>query len=578
MEEPRRLAGRYQLIERIGRGGMGVVWRAHDELLDRAVAVKEVLYSPMSEEDRIAFNRRTIREARAAGRLSHPNVIVVHDVVEEDGRPWIVMQLVRSRSLGEVVREHGPIIPERAAAIGLQILDALCTAHAAGILHRDVKPENVLLTGDNRVVLTDFGIATMVEEPGLTITGGLTGTPAFMPPERLMGHPATPESDLWSLGATIYAAVEGRSPYERVTPIASMAAVLQNEPDPAHRAGPLAPVLEGLLRKNPEQRIDAVEAEELLKRAAAGIIPTPRHPAASPHTPPPVPAWQHPSPALPPHQSLPPGVPHPSPPPGVPPYQIPPVAVPPHPTPQNAVTPRSISPWTPAIQEPRQVTADPVPPPRPPGRPKALLLLIPVLALALVAGGWYGYQTLFAESPRLTTTNVSSPSPADTPADETTPSPTPSARPTRQLPPGWRNYRDELGFAIALPPGWAATDRQETRVRFRGPGMDGYLQVDLTPWEETDPVAALETVERNSTERGLLPGYQKISLEPGEYKGVPAADWEFTFRPSSGPQRVIDRAFKIEETCYALYWQVPERRWSTGLSYFDTFAATFRPT
>ncbi|OPG07788.1 serine/threonine-protein kinase [Microbispora sp. GKU 823] len=281
MDEERRVAGRYHLLEPIGRGGMGVVWRAHDDLLDRTVAVKEVLYHPTSEEDRETFNRRTIREARAAGRIDHPNVVVVHDVIEEDGRPWIVMQLVQSRSLGQVLREQGALPPGRVAAIGLQVLDALCTAHAAGVLHRDVKPENVLLNGETRVVLTDFGIATMPEEAALTMTGGITGTPAFMPPERLNGHPATPESDLWSLGATLYAAVEGRTPFDRNSPVATMAAILHDDPAPPQRAGALTPVLEGLLRKDPARRIGAAEAAALLNAAmAAG--PAPPHPGRSP--------------------------------------------------------------------------------------------------------------------------------------------------------------------------------------------------------------------------------------------------------------------------------------------------------
>ncbi|MFC4532836.1 serine/threonine-protein kinase, partial [Sphaerisporangium dianthi] len=259
-ETQRRVAGRYRLIEAIGRGGMGVVWRAHDELLDRTVAVKEVLYRAMSEADRAAFNRRTIREARTAGRLDHPSVVVVHDVIEEDGRPWIVMQLVRSRSLGEVVRAAGPLEARAVAEIGGQILDALRAAHAAGVLHRDVKPENVLLTEGGRVVLTDFGIATMPEETALTTTGNLSGTPAFIPPERLQGHPAVPESDLWSLGATLYAAVEGRPPFDRGAPVPTMAAVLSDEPEPTRLAGPLAPVIAGLLRKDPWVRMPAAEA------------------------------------------------------------------------------------------------------------------------------------------------------------------------------------------------------------------------------------------------------------------------------------------------------------------------------
>ncbi|MEV7967621.1 serine/threonine-protein kinase [Sphaerisporangium sp. NPDC088356] len=269
-ETQRRVAGRYHLLEAIGRGGMGVVWLAHDELLDRPVAVKEVLYRAISEDDRVAFNRRTIREARAAGRLDHPSVVVVHDVIEEDGRPWIVMQLVRSRSLGEVLRTGGPLDPRSVADIGTQILGALRAAHAAGVLHRDVKPENVLLTDDGRVVLTDFGIATMPEETALTTTGSLSGTPAFMPPERLRGHPAIPQSDLWSLGATLYAAVEGRPPFDKGAAVPTMAAVLNEQPEPTRLAGPLGPVIQGLLRKEPEDRITAADAAEALRRVAAG--------------------------------------------------------------------------------------------------------------------------------------------------------------------------------------------------------------------------------------------------------------------------------------------------------------------
>ncbi|MBB5629318.1 serine/threonine-protein kinase [Sphaerisporangium krabiense] len=262
------MAGRYQLEEPIGRGGMGVVWRAHDELLDRAVAVKEVRYPGDPDDDEVAeLNRRTLREARAAGRLSHPNVVVVHDVIEEGGRPWIVMQLIESRSLGQVLREDGPLPVRMVAEIGLQVMEALRTAHAAGVLHRDVKPENVLLTDDGRVVLTDFGIARMETDTTMTRTG-LVGTPAFIAPERLRGYPAQRESDLWSLGATLYAAVEGRPPHDKGMAMATMHAVLTDEPEPAPRAGRLGPVLLGLLEKNPERRLTADQAERLLRAIA----------------------------------------------------------------------------------------------------------------------------------------------------------------------------------------------------------------------------------------------------------------------------------------------------------------------
>ncbi|MFI6596739.1 serine/threonine-protein kinase [Nonomuraea sp. NPDC050536] len=265
----RQVSNRYRLIEPLGEGGMGIVWRAYDELLDRTVAIKEVRYSGIGDAKRSELNSRTIREARAAGRLDHPSVVIIHDVIEEDGRPWIVMQLVRSRSLAEVIREQGPLPVGQAALIGSRVLDALRAAHATGVLHRDVKPENVLLADDGRVVLTDFGIAALEAEAGLTATGGLVGTPAYMPPERLNGEPARPESDLWSLGATLYTAVEGEPPFRRDSWAATVAAVLRDEPRPPARAGALTPLIMGLLRRDPAARISAEQAAEMLRAAAA---------------------------------------------------------------------------------------------------------------------------------------------------------------------------------------------------------------------------------------------------------------------------------------------------------------------
>ncbi|MFI6319166.1 protein kinase [Nonomuraea sp. NPDC050556] len=273
----RQVSNRYRLMEPLGEGGMGVVWRAYDELLDRTVAIKEVRYTGIGEDKRAELNRRTIREARAAGRLDHPSVVVIHDVIEEDGRPWIVMQLVRSRSLAEVIREHGALPVEQVARIGASLLGALRAAHATGVLHRDVKPENVLLADDGRVVLTDFGIASMEAEVGLTATGGLVGTPAYMPPERLNGLPAQPESDLWSLGATLYAAVEGKAPFKRDSWAATVAAVLRDRPEPPRLAGPLGPVISGLLRHDPAERLSADEAAAQLQAVSVGRTATVEH-------------------------------------------------------------------------------------------------------------------------------------------------------------------------------------------------------------------------------------------------------------------------------------------------------------
>ncbi|MFF0574202.1 serine/threonine protein kinase [Streptosporangium saharense] len=268
------IGARYRLLEHIGRGGMGTVWRAKDEVLGRDVAVKEVIPSPdLTGPEREVFTVRTLREARAAGRIGHPGVATVYDVIEERGRPWIVMQLVESRTLGAVVREDGPLPADRAARVGLDVLSALVAAHHAGVLHRDVKPDNVLLARDGRAVLTDFGIAVLEGDSSVTRTGALIGTPAFIAPERAGGGPAEFASDLWSLGVTLYVAVEGRSPFERAHPLATLSAVMHEEPAPMKLAGPLGPVIHGLLRKDPAQRMAAQDVQVRLRSIVNGIAP-----------------------------------------------------------------------------------------------------------------------------------------------------------------------------------------------------------------------------------------------------------------------------------------------------------------
>ncbi|KAB8188277.1 protein kinase [Nonomuraea phyllanthi] len=282
------VGGRYRLLRTIGRGGMGTVWQAHDEVLGRDVAVKQVLPPPdLTDPERDGFAVRTFREARAAGRVAHPGVAAVYDVLEERGHPWIVMQLVHSRTLGELIRDDGPMTPVEAAGIGLQLLSALRAAHAAGVLHRDVKPDNVLLAEDGRAVLTDFGIATTEDDAPLTRTGVLIGTPAFMAPERAAGGQARPASDLWSLGVTLYLAVEGRSPFQRDNPLATLGAVMHAEPEPLSRAGVLGPVLLGLLRKNPGERMSLEEAEWRLAAITSGGAPEPTGPVPLPSAAPP---------------------------------------------------------------------------------------------------------------------------------------------------------------------------------------------------------------------------------------------------------------------------------------------------
>jgi len=269
----RLVAGRYRLTSQIGVGGMGRVWLARDEVLHRDVAVKEVvLPDDLSEADRTDLCQRTLREARAAGRLSHPNVVGVYDVVQAEDRPWIVMELVRSRSLYQVIKEDGPLTPKRAAEIGLCVLAALQAAHRARVWHRDVKPGNVLLADDGRVVLTDFGLATFDGDGTVTRAGLILGSAQYIAPERARDGASGPESDLWSLGATLYAAVEGRSPFARDTSIATLTALATAPPDSPRHAGPLRPVLIGLLNKNPRHRMRAAEVEKLLRRIVDGDV------------------------------------------------------------------------------------------------------------------------------------------------------------------------------------------------------------------------------------------------------------------------------------------------------------------
>ncbi|MGR6921514.1 serine/threonine-protein kinase [[Actinomadura] parvosata] len=580
------VSNRYRLIEPLGEGGMGVVWRAYDELLDRTVAIKEVRYTGVGDAKRAELNRRTIREARAAGRLDHPSVVVIHDVVEEDGRPWIVMQLVRSRSLAQVIGESGPLRPGQVAVIGGRVLDALRAAHATGVLHRDVKPENVLLADDGRVVLTDFGIASMETEAGLTATGGLVGTPAYMPPERLNGDPARPESDLWSLGATLYAAVEGRPPFKRDSWAATVAAVLRDEPEPPVRAGALEPVIMGLLRRDPAARLPAEQAARLLYEAASAppgpSAPAPPGPFGS--APPDTPSshWQAATgpdrrgtgttdPAAESHWRTTGGGPH---------------ASAPHPNVPHPGGPGS----GPSHTMPEQRRAG--------GRRKALWIGLPaalVTVAALGTGGVLLSDKWNATAPdvgptagptRTTTSPTEAPTTAPTtepttePAEATvTPEPT---RTAATVPEGWRSYRNAAGrFRIAMPEGWrAAKNPTRDSITIKGPGTPGMMIVEWTvpdiPWD--DPVRHWLGLEKEIRAKGEFQQYERVGITPTGYLGLKAADWEFTRVRDGQTIHVINRGFHTDDgRPYALYWETTDSRWDADRHYFETFVKTFRP-
>ncbi|MFI7613013.1 protein kinase [Nonomuraea terrae] len=569
----KRVSGRYRLIEPIGEGGMGVVWRAYDEVLDRTVAIKEVRYTGVDEARRAELNRRTIREARAAGRLDHPSVVVVHDVVEEDGRPWIVMQLVRSRSLAQVVRESGPLRAGQVAVIGDRVLDALRAAHATGVLHRDVKPENVLLADDGRVVLTDFGIASMETETGLTATGGLVGTPAYMPPERLNGEPARPESDLWSLGATLYTAVEGRPPYKGDSWAATVAAVLRDEPRPPVHAGALTPVIMGLLHRSPAGRMPADQAARLLREIASSpgpaasprpspgdrLVPEPRDDRSVPGT--------FPGHGRTPQDTFP--------------GDEPPVAF------RGGGPPGVETPSAGAVT----VTGR--------RRAKALWIGLPAVLAVAAAVGTAGVllserRTTSTASGDPTDTTTVSAGPTDTvsagPTDTTpasngptTPGPAPTQEPSGAVvPEGWRPYANTAGrFRLAVPKGWRAKKNPaRDSVSLQGPGTPGTLLVEWTvpdiPWQ--DPVRHWIGLEREIRAKGEFRQYTRLGITPTDYLGVRAADWEFTRLREGVLIHVINRGFHTPDgRPYAIYWETPQSRWKQDRHYFETFTKTFRP-
>ncbi|WP_163054735.1 WD40 repeat domain-containing serine/threonine protein kinase [Actinomadura bangladeshensis] len=278
------VSGRYRLVELIGQGGMGRVWRGHDERLDRPVAVKQVLFhGGLTDEERDRLAHRLLREARAAARLNHSGIVTVHDIVMHEGAPALVMELLAGQSLAALIKQEGRLPYDRVAAIGMDILDALRTAHAAGIVHRDLKPDNVLLVG-RRTVITDFGIANVAGATRMTATGRLLGTPGYMCPEQIDGQQATELWDLWSLGVTLYDAVEGVAPFAGPTVQALLMAILTKDPRPPQHAGPLAEVLARLLVKDPAGRANAeqtADALETITRPAARP-PVTRAPTSAP--------------------------------------------------------------------------------------------------------------------------------------------------------------------------------------------------------------------------------------------------------------------------------------------------------
>ncbi|MFG2941021.1 serine/threonine-protein kinase [Streptomyces sp. NPDC048282] len=542
------IAGRYRIADTIGSGGMGRVWRAHDEVLHRAVAIKELtaaLY--VSESEQSVLLARTRAEARAAARINHSAVVTVHDVLEHDGRPWIVMELVEGHSLADAVKEQGRIDPREAARIGLWVLRALRAAHSAGVLHRDVKPGNVLLGRDGRVLLTDFGIAQIEGDTTITRTGEVVGSVDYLAPERVRGHDPGPSSDLWALGATLYTAVEGRSPFRRTSPLTTMQAVVEDEVGEPLNAGPLAPVITGLLRKEPAERPGPEELEHMLAEAAEGRRPS----SAQAYVPT-----------------------------GRSGYDITGIG-------SGAGTRVQSATGTPYPP----VTIGPAPVPAPPAPAKRFRLrtFALVVALAAVVGGGVAValQQFGTDSPGGSVDSSSTPAAGSGDGASASPSDG-GGQGTATVPAGWERRKDPVGFSISLPKGWKRSVSID---------QDGLQQVDYSPDKGKHLVrVAVDTAPDYSTSYAHMKNlqgqvskrlidYSELSLKEELFRDQPGVRWEYTWNARAqdaphyypGPYHAIDVGWMNSAgTEYALYEASPADEWDTTSKQFDVILRGFQ--
>lgn len=552
-DNARVIAGRYRLEKRLGRGGMGVVWRATDQLLGRQVAVKEIAQDDsLSEEEARQQRDRTLREARAVAQLRHPHIIVVHDVVEQHERPYIVMELIDGGSLAERISGRGPVDAAEAARIGIALLGALRTAHAAGVLHRDIKPANVLLqtaadeADSERVVLTDFGIAQVAGATTLTESGAFVGSPEYTAPERMSGVRTGPASDLWSLGALLCTVLSGESPFRRDSLGGILHAVVIDEIRPPEQARPLLPVVRGLLERDPERRLEAAEAEWMLR----AFLDTGRTPSAASSG-----RTAHPTPGYTPTQR------------DVPRRQLsipaaPPAPVPPAPAPSA----------TAEQQSPRRTTRGVL----------VTALLVAAMAGAGVSaaallmrgddGGGGAGGTLPVTSAPLTSTSAGTPSPSPTPSASTETPNTPTA------PSGYRIAHDPDGFSLAVPEDFVRVPQGE-RIFYMSPGETFRLGIKMSDPEQGGPLAVMKSAAANGA--ATNPGYHDGKVTGTTHDGHPAALWEFSwngFSTAEGPRHTYDMCWQENGRMYDVWVSAPVGKVREAKEYFDVALDTFART
>ncbi|HEU5420709.1 MAG TPA: serine/threonine-protein kinase [Streptosporangiaceae bacterium] len=528
----RLIAGRYRLQGPLGRGAMGIVWRGRDELLHRDVAVKQVqipALTPAAEAE--AIYQRTLREARTAARLSHPGVVTIFDVVEEDSSPWIVMELIAGRSLDQVIAEDGPLPPPHAATLGASLLGALATAHAAGVLHRDVKPGNVLVTAEGRAVLTDFGIATFAGDPALTQVGMVVGTPGFTAPERIRGDSATPASDLWSLGATLYAAVEGRGPFDRPGGATAIITAVAAEDAPrAPSAGPLSPVIDALLRSDPGTRPDAATAETMLIQASAGT----QRPGAAGH---PAGTTGLGDPAA-----------------GADPPGYAGLAMP-GPAGRDSAPAGARQPWSRHWRVATVTTGI------------AAIVVAAVLGSEIYsrslsggtdasqAGPAAGVHGAAAAGGAAGPSAGAAPGSAGPAGASTRPgsaaggsgaASSPAAAGPGTAPPAGYRWRTvtaaragvTAGFVMAVPDGWHQRIRGHAAF-FRAPGSAARIEVSMSPFAYHQPGRQAHAEQAHAIAAHQYPGYVRGGIRAATFQGAPAATWRYSWKPAGGARTAV---------------------------------------
>lgn len=560
----RLVSGRYALDERIGKGGMGVVWRGRDTLLEREVAIKEISLPaaiPVTERD--ALRARVDREARAAARLTHPSAVTIFDVVEAEGTSYIVMELVDAPTLADLVKRNGPLPPEHAAVIGLDVLAALEKAHGVGIVHRDVKPGNVMVPPDGRAKLGDFGIASIKGDPKITTTGMIMGSPSFMAPEQATGTPLGPEVDLWSLGATLYYAVEGQPPFDRGQAIPTLTAVVHDEVRPSARAGALAPVLYSLMAKSPADR----PSHDAVRRMLTGVVrgtdggSAPTSAAIGP-----------PSPVATGLAST---------------------------TPAAAVE----EDWDSSGKWDDQEDDEPGSEPSRSRSRRGLLIGAAGLLLVALIGGLAFLLTSGDDD--------SAPPPSDgkvaqrkddrpdrvrgggggeptrqpsaSPTESASPSPTPTTSPTTSPTPAGGTTAftiGDTGFAIDRPSDWTedpeSTD--DDSVDFRDPTTGTYLRVDWTDTPGDDAAEAWRNLEKGFASRH--DNYRRIRIEDVDFKDFEeAALWEFTWTSGGTQLHAYDLGVVANDGTngFALNFVTREENWDASQQQWERFLESFRP-